>query len=289
MSARSEPLPTTSQPGNIDHAGRWFWELLKQELTPYPGRAWVVGRVTIASTIVMLLVMTFRLPGGFLGAVFTFFLSRENPMATFRAGSRTVIAFLAATAYAAVTVAMLIDDPLTHFLWVAFNLFLAFYLIRVMADYGTAVAFGFMIAGAIPLWDEPALNVNARMENTLWSTLSVAVGVAVTIVVEYVFRRVHPTTDLTEGIEVRLQTVETVLRCAATDRPLDRETGKKLLLYTTVGPSRLRRLITRSEYGSQFKSQMSAAIALVGRLVDIAGSFNLALSERGRPTEPADR
>ena len=46
----------------------------RQELTPYPGRAWVVGRVTISATIVMLLVMTFRIPGGFLGAIFTLFI-----------------------------------------------------------------------------------------------------------------------------------------------------------------------------------------------------------------------
>src|SRR6201991_3123199 len=131
--------------------GQGFWHLIRKELTPYPGRAWVVGRVTIASTIVMLLVMTFRLPGGFLGAIFTFFLSRENPMATFRAGFRAVAAFLAATAYTAVTVAMMVADPLTHFLWVAVSLLIAFYLISVMADYGTAVAFGFMIAGVIPL------------------------------------------------------------------------------------------------------------------------------------------
>src|SRR6201991_5060972 len=148
--------------------GQGFWHLIRKELTPYPGRAWVVGRVTIASTIVMLLVMTFQLPGGFLGAIFALFLTRENPMATFRAGFRAVAAFLIATAYSIVTAALLIDEPLTHFLWIIVSLFIAFYLIRVLEDYGTAVAFGFMVAGAIPLWDETALNVNERLENTLW-------------------------------------------------------------------------------------------------------------------------
>ena len=56
------------------------------------------------------------------------------------------------------------------------------------------------------------------MENTLWLAVVVVLGVVVTIAVEYVFRGVHPTTDLTEGIEVRLQTVENVLRSAATER-----------------------------------------------------------------------
>src|SRR6201991_1634170 len=93
--------------------GQSFWQLIRKELTPYPGRAWVVGRVTIAASIVMLLVMTFQLPVGFLGAIFTLFLTRENPMAALRAGFRTVAAFLIATAYAIVTAAMMIDDPLT--------------------------------------------------------------------------------------------------------------------------------------------------------------------------------
>jgi len=148
MAAQGGALPKISQQIHVDNAGKWFWNQLKKELAPYPGRAWVVGRVTIASTIVMLLVMTFRLPGGFLGAIFTFFLSRENPMATFRAGSRTVLAFLVGTAYTIITVSMLIADPLTHFLWVPLSLFIAFYLMRVMLDYGTAVAYGFMVAGA---------------------------------------------------------------------------------------------------------------------------------------------
>ena len=48
---------------------------------------------------------------------------------------------------------MLVDDPLTHFLGVGVSLFVSFFLISIINDYGTAVAFGFTIAGAIPLWD----------------------------------------------------------------------------------------------------------------------------------------
>jgi multidrug resistance protein MdtO len=289
MPRQGDALPPSVASGSLDEAGAWFWDFLKKEMTPYPGRAWVVGRVTISVTIVMLLVMTFRIPNGFLGAVFALLLSRENPSATFRAGLRTILAFVLALAFLVLGVAILIDDPLTHFLWVASSLFLAFYLIRILADYATAAAFGFMVAGSLPLWDQTTLDVNSRLENTLWLAYVVAIGVAVTVAVEYVFRRIHPTTDLTEGIEVRLQTVEHVLRSAATNQVLESEWEKKLSLYATVGVSRLRRLIFRSEYGPHFKSQMSAAIALVGRLVDIAASLNLALRERVGPTDASDR
>jgi multidrug resistance protein MdtO len=291
MATQTSALPAVRPTSVIDQASTWFWNFLKQEMAPYPGRAWVVGRVTISATIVMLLVMTFRLPGGFLGAIFTLFISRENPTATFLSGLKTIIAFLLATAYAIVGIMLLADDPLTHFLWVASSLFVSFYLIRIFADYGTAVGFGFMIAGAIPLWDETTLNVNDRVENTLWLAYIVTIGVLVSIVVEYIFRRVHPTTDLTEGIEIRLQTVESVLRAAAGEHPLDPESEKKISFYSSVGTSRLRRLILRSDYGSHFKSQMTAAIALLGRLVDTAASFRLALAERSSaiPIEASDR
>ena len=280
------PSPT---PSPIDEAGKWFWNYLRAELTPYPGRAWIVGRVTISATIVMLLVMTFRLPGGFLGAIFTLFLSRENPVVTFTAGLRTVIAFASATVYTVLSVMILIDEPITHFLWVAVSLFLSFYLLRIVADYGTSAAFGFMVTGAISLWDQNLLNVNMRVENTLWLAAVVALGVIVTITVEFVFRRIHPATDLTEGIEERLKTVEQVLRSAAANEPLPAEWEKRLSLYASVGTSRLRRLILRSEFRAHYKSQMGTAIALVGRLVDTAANFRLAMMQRKTAMDVEDQ
>jgi len=285
MAAQGKALPAVSQPNAVDEAGKWFWSFLKNELAPYPGRAWVVARVTISATIVMILVMTFQIPNGFLAAIFTLFLSRENPTATFVAGLRTIAAFLLATTYTLLGAAMFVTEPLTHFLGVAFSLFVSFFLISITNDYGTAVAFGFTIAAAIPFWDRVTINVNDRVEDTLWLGGVVAMGVVVTIVVEYVFRRVHPATDLTEGVEHRLQTVESVLRCAAAERPLDSVSEKALSLYSSVGTSRLRRLILRSQYSSHFKAQMGTAVALVGQLVDVVANFQLALTERAKPTE----
>jgi len=83
------PAQSAVLPNAIDQGGRWFWNFLKAELTPYPGRAWVVARITVSATIVMLLVMTFRIPGGFQGAIFTLLISRESPAETFLSGFRT--------------------------------------------------------------------------------------------------------------------------------------------------------------------------------------------------------
>ena len=79
MSSQDQALPAVARSRALDDAGAWFRQFLKAELAPYPGRAWVVGRITIAASIVMVLVMTFQIPYGFLGAICTLFLSRENP------------------------------------------------------------------------------------------------------------------------------------------------------------------------------------------------------------------
>jgi len=273
----------------IDEAGKWFWTFLKTELSPYPGRAWVVGRITIAATLVMLIVMIFRIPSGFLAAIFTLFITRENPSATFQSGVRAVIAFAIAAAYTIGGIAMLGADPLTHFLWVVVTLFIAFYLIQIIPDYGTAVAFGFMVAGAIPLWDENLLKVEDRVENTLWLAFTTPLGVGVAVVVEYVFRRVHPTTDLTEGIEHRLEASEGVLRHIANCLPLDGGVEKKITLYSNVGTSRLRRLLLRSQYSAYYVAQMNAAVSLLGRLVDSTASLRLFITEQPGCATGTDR
>ena len=118
MATQTGALPAARQHA-IDQGRQWFWNFLKTRIHALSGPGLGVGRVTISATIVMLLVMTFRIPGGFLGAIFTLFITRENPTATFVSGFQGVLAFLVATVYVVFGVMLLVDDPLTHFLWVA--------------------------------------------------------------------------------------------------------------------------------------------------------------------------
>lgn len=288
MSTQDQALTAVAPSNPLDNAGRWFWQFLKDEMAPYPGRAWTVGRIVISATIVMLLVMTFRVPYGFLGAIYTMFLSRENPTMTFRSGVRVLFSNVISTIYTVVGVMTLIDDPLTHFLWIVVSLFLAFYLIRVVPDYVTAVGFGFTLAGAIPLWDQTFLTVNQRTENTLWLGFSVILGTAVTVVVELMFRRVHPMTDLNVGIGTRLRAVESLLRQIAAGEH-EFKYQKEIALYSTVGTSRLRRMVNRSGASAKFIAQMTTAVGLLGRLINLAGSLQILRANQFAETPAEDR
>ncbi len=289
MSSQDHALPAIAPASALDEASAWFWQFLKTELAPYPNRAWVVARITIAATITMLLVMTFRIPYGFQGAIYVLFLSRENPRATLIGAIRTAIATVLAMAYVILTIMMTVAAPLTHFLWVAAALFLVFYLIRVISDYALALAFGFTLAVSITIWDQFTVTLNGRVENTLWLGFTVIIGTAVTVVVEYVFRRVHPITDLTHGIDIRLAVVEELLQQIAADQPISSKVEKDLSLYSALGVSRTRRALLRSGYPQQFVGRMNVAVSLLGRLIDLAASMHALRSPQSVSIQPSDR
>ena len=85
MASIAEPIPS------LNSRVPWFWEFLKEELAPYRGRAALVARIVVASTLFMIITMIFRLPYGAYGAVFAITLSRESLEATASAARRLLL------------------------------------------------------------------------------------------------------------------------------------------------------------------------------------------------------
>jgi multidrug resistance protein MdtO len=247
------------------------WDFLREELGPYPGRGSLVARMVISSVIVMLLIMTFRIPGAALAAYFTLVLSRESPEATLAGAIELILACSAGGAYVLLSALIFFGSPGFQFLWVIGSFFVMFFVIRTLRNYGTAAAFGFIIATCIPIW-ERRLPSERSVEATLWTAGSVAIGCAVTVVVEYLaapLRRVGP---LESGVLERWHTIAAVLRSAAQSEVAG-EPGKKLTQFVVVGVSRLRRLTLRSGRGVAFNEQAGALVSITERLVDLTAAL----------------
>jgi multidrug resistance protein MdtO len=291
VSSDGQALPAVVRSRTLGEASVWFWQFLKNELAPYPGRAWLVGRITIAASITMVLVMTFRIPFGYLGTISAFFVSRENPTATLRSSIAIVIIAAAGTTYMLLGLMMMIDDPITHFLFIAASIFLVFYLLHVIPGQlaAAAIGFGAIVGGIIPLWDATGLSVETRTEATLWIFASVVLGVAVPVVVEYVFHRVRPITVLTMAIDDRLQAIEDVLRQIAADHLVSGKVERKIARYSALGTSRARQQLLHSNYPQPFVAQMNITIALLGRLIDLAASLCVVCSTQPIALTTADR
>ncbi len=250
----------------------WLREFLKEELAPYPGRAALIARMVIAPTLVMLVTMTFRLPFGMHGAIFTFVISRESPRSTVKAVRTILIAFGFAAVYVCLGAMFSLDDPMLRFLWIIATLFIAFYAIRTLTDYVAATGFGIVIAITLSVWDMH-IPAELKVERTLWAFGQTAIACAITLLVELAFAGLRPGNDLVRPIAERLVAVEELLKSYAAGGLGNERTEKEITRLGMAGTSRLRRLLVRSTWSLHYREQVGALVALVGRLVDIAANL----------------
>ncbi len=251
----------------------WFWEFLRQELKPFPGRGAVVARMVIAATLSMIIIVTFRIPGGAIGALCAFILSRENLLSTAKSALYIVIAFAIGALFIPIGARMFASIPITHFLWEAVSLFLAFFLLRTLTNFALATYLSLVTANILSTWYLPG-PAEHNVEFTLWQVLGTFIGAMVTIAVEVVFHAFSKRNELADGIDDRLRTIENLLSSYAAGQPVAPGTERALGQYAIIGVGALRRYINRANYDQLRQSQMTALASLTGRCVDFAAALS---------------
>ena len=276
--APSLPNPST--------ALSWLRGFLKEELAPYPGRAALVGRMTLAATLIIIIGMTFRIPYAWQGAIYALIVSRENTRATLQSAATIFLVTGVGTVYLLASIWFVINVPLLHFLWVIGTFFIAFYAVSALTTYTAAVAFINLTALAIPLWDRHVA-AETNVEDTLWLCLAVLVAVVITASVELAFVRLRPGDEIVLPISDRLSAVGNLLTCYADGRAVDPAAQKQIMRMEALGTSLLRRTLWRAGYSPEYSVEMGGVTVLVGRLVDLGAalphlSFEPSVSDQRR-------
>jgi len=271
MAIQATQLRYRSAPRTVSWS--WFREFLRWELAPYPGRVNTVARMTIAATLVMFIIVTFRIPNaGFLAALFSILLARENLAATWRGGQMIVVAFVVASLYTLLGMMLFRGYPITHFFWVIGSLYLVFFVIRTMPNYAAAAAFAIPIGVALPVWDRP-LPSQSQVEGTLWPVLIVAVGAAVTVATEMFYRIFDRSDPLITSVYNLLFVVQQVVESFADHHRVPKSILDRVLQYDVIGTGRLRTMLQRQGVEPTQRAQRSALISLAGRLIQIAADL----------------
>src|ERR1700719_2024917 len=222
MAAIAQSLPAAETPL------AWLWRWLRDELSPYPGRTLLVARMVIAATLVMTLCMTFRIPYAFQGAIYALIVSRENRRATLQSAGTIFLFTGIGAAYILISMAFVVSLPFLHFLWVIGSLFLAFYAMNTITNYGAASTFAIMISVGVPIWDRH-VSAETNVEDTLWLCLAASIGVVVTAAVELVFVRERPGDEILLPLTERLSAVENVLAGYAEGHSADPAVEQKII------------------------------------------------------------
>lgn len=255
---------------SLQHPLTWLKGFLKQELAPYPGRTAMVARMVLASSVAMIIIMTFQISNGANAAIYALLITRESPRATVQSAVHVLFAMGVSAAYLLISVQVVINNPQLHFLWILGTLFISYYIISVVTEYGTATSFAILVAAAIPLWDR-YVSAETNVEDTLRVTLAVFVGVVCAGVVELIFVHTKPGDEIIQPLAERLTAVENWLRCRADSQPAE-HASEAVVRFAFLGTSEMRRALFRSGYASNYRSQMNGIVVLVGRLIDLAAT-----------------
>ncbi len=265
-------MATTALPSAEVGTIAWLQRFLRGEMAPYPGRTALAARMVLSATIVMIIVMIFRIPYGAFAGLFTLTLSRENPDATLREVKTLTIWFAVSTAYVLVGALLFFGDPVLHLVWVLVSLFLMFYALSAAANYTAAMRFVYLLSISIPLWDSH-ISSERKVTGLLWAAGAIALASAITAVVEILYAGIYRISDLTELILDQLGWTEAALRGWAAG-VADRRAEQQLARLAILGTSRIRREMLRSGYSPEITQQWGAIVSLVGRLVDLAANLS---------------
>lgn len=250
----------------------WFPDFLRKELAPYPGRGAIVVRTVIAATLTAVLVVTFRIPGGAIGALCAFLLSREDLVSTAKSALNLIFAFAIGGLFIPIGARFFASIPFTHFLWEAASLFAFFFLLRTLTNFAVATPLCLLGTNVLSIWYLPG-PAQRNVELTLWQVASTLLGVVVTLGVEVAFHAIDRRDELVEGIDVRLKQIEDLMRSYAGGEPIAVENAHLLAQYAVVGVGILRRHIARTVNDPVQRMRTSALVSITGRSVDFAAAL----------------
>jgi multidrug resistance protein MdtO len=265
----------------LPHAERfttWFPDFLRKELAPYPGRGAVVARMVISATITTILIVTFRIPGGAIGALCAFLLSRESLLSTSKSALYFVVAFALGGLFIPVGGRLFASIPMTHFVWESVSIFILFFLLRTLSNYVVALGIAAMTTNIFSIWYLTGPG-EQDVKLSLWQVAATLIGVLVTLAVEIVFYSIYRRDEVIDGMDVRLKHIEDLMEDYAANRPLSPETSRMLAQYAVVGVGTLRAYITRASKMAPYRTRISALVSLTGRSIDFAAALSSTVSQ----------
>src|ERR1700722_17944160 len=269
MATRATPLP--HRPARRSVSWPWLREFIRWEVASYPGRVNTVVRMTIAATLVMIIVVTFRIPNAALAGLFSILLARENLAATWRGGQLIVLGFVLVSLYTLLGMMLFRGFPITHFFWVIGSLYMIFFVIRATTNYPAALAFAVPIGISLPIWDR-TLPSEAQVEGPLWPIVVIAVAAGATLVTESLYRIFDRSDPLLTFGDDLLLAVQQVAESLAAHQPLPKPVLARVLQYQMIGTGRLRTTLQRQGLDPTRRAQRSALISLAGRLIALAAT-----------------
>jgi len=222
---------------------REFWNFIRAELKPFPGRGHAVIRLVVAAVVTVIISETLRIPNPAFSAYLIFFIANEDGVSSLKVGLLAMIGLtLALIASMGVTICFM-DAPWFRLpatiLLIAGAVWLSRTLVLAVMGRLMAVILALYLSLADTIFDPEELT-----ESTLWLWSIVGLSIAVSAIVS-VLLEPRPDLLLRAQMAASLEAIQNLLETLVSNRPNRLAQAKELRREVYATPLRMRQLLGR--------------------------------------------
>ena len=191
-----------------------FWD----DLQPTPGRLNSSLRIVLSTVLTLILIQTLQMPQAAIGLYFIFLIGRDSPSVSVRSGFFGFLALIASVLTVLAVVSLSDNSPMARLLSVSAVTFVAGMLMLSTTVTVLATTWGFLYCTLIGFWETHA-SPDLLVKETLYIVGTVAIGIACSIAVEYVFGNKHPVEELQKQKLIRYEALQRMFTLYAQGAP----------------------------------------------------------------------
>jgi len=165
-----------------------WWDWLRAELAPFPGRGAMTLRIVVTVVLVVIISMALEIPEALLSAYMVIFVTKENKVVTTLIGILTILGVTIGIAASLLIYRFTFDYPELRIPAMAVVLFVGFFFSRVFAIGPLAFGIGFVIAATQSV-AELMPSAEYLVHWLLWLWVALVYPLALTVVVTRILHR----------------------------------------------------------------------------------------------------
>jgi multidrug resistance protein MdtO len=195
-----------------------FLTRLWQDLQPTPGRLARALRITLATVLLLTIMLVLQMPFMAYGLYAIFVAAVESPSASLQTGIAMVGTGIIAVGVEFALVSLTDNDPMARVLSVTIVTFLGGMIVGGTSKPNLGASWGLLFCLLIATWDRH-VSETILVSNSLWLLAALSLSVACTVSVEYIFGSRTPVDDLRQQLRARYRALAALFAACSEQLP----------------------------------------------------------------------
>jgi multidrug resistance protein MdtO len=260
-----------------------------QDLQPSPGRLSKTLRMTLASILVLVLMLVLQMPYIAYGLYFMFLMGRESLSVSLRTAFALVVSTSLVIVVEMGVVILSDNDPMARVLSIAVVTFIGGMMLVSTSQPSLGSSMGFIYCVVIGFWEHHAPE-DTLVKNSLRLVAAFAIAAVCGVAVEYIFGARAPADRLEEQFRIRYRALEEMFSLCAQEEVSQKQrfdAAARVSRLAAAGPAGMmdlyNQIVDRNLDAGNLPIGTRVHITMLAELMDHSAAFGLQSETRDDP------